>query len=445
MAGLATIAGLVLTSNGCTTHKQPGASPATLTAGPTELGECGPNRLARCVPGLADVDEKLFDGVTVFAPRPEFGALPPSAARESAPEECQRLPRFGVKDGPELDVDYRPATDATGKPLADNRFPANGSEYVHVRFTAAGDADVTSLTAAWAHRCPMWGMAPSMDDNRVRGWLVAESAQALSRYESGDVDWQWPFVTNMAVTVLPNGVIVQAWYRTNDPSAASRNSLLSGLIGAAGRPRPRSALPAELADWSQAQISALLPALSMDTGIDARASEPGGQFWSLCRSADHGPTPRYDTLASWDDFDQSKWDQLGKPPRPYVMINRARVGVDYLADLRREIATCTAHLAEKPPLCQDRENHQFLQADSAVTNGEDTVRFTHRWMRVENLQGYDRCTEGVEALRVTQVRGLIVISRSSLGGYLFHGDTPPLPLTTLDELLAETVLKIKAA
>lgn len=433
---------LVLASGGCTTHKQ---EPAR-TAAPAELGVCAPERLARCIPGLADLDEKLFDAVSVYAPEPGFAAVPPGAARDSAPEECQRLPRLGAKDNPELDVDYRPATDSEGIPFG-NRFPANGGDYVHFRLMVTGErGDVTSRMGAWARRCPMWGIAPTMTDNRVWGWMIAESPEYLKKYQSGDIDWQWPYITHMAVTVLPNGVIAQAWYRTNDPSATSRNDVLSQLIRAAGRPRPRSALPPKLADWSQPQISTLLPALSMHVDIEAGASEPGRQFWSLCQSADHRPTPLYDTLASWHDSAPSKWNQPGNPLIPGVTINRTRAGVDYLTELRREIVTCTAHLTDKPALCADRENRQFLQADSASTEGEDTVRITHRWMRVEKLQGYDRCTEGVEAIRVTQVRGLIVISSAERGAWWgLERDTPPMPLSTLDDLLAETVRRIKAA
>ncbi|OBA83588.1 hypothetical protein A9W99_07565 [Mycobacterium sp. 1164966.3] len=297
----------------------------------------------------------------------------------------------------------------------------------------------------------MWGIAHTMEDDRVLGWLVAESGEKLARYQVGDIDWQWPYVTHMAATVLPNGVIVQAWYRTTDPSAASRNHTLSQLIRAAGRPRPRSALPPSLADWSLAQISTLLPPLSKQTSIDAgtrasgaTSSVPGDPLWSLCPSDDHGSTPRYDPLASWHDFDQSKWDQQGIPPRPFVIIKRAGIGVHYLADLRREIATCTAQLSKKPAVCADRPNSQFLQADSAVAEGEDTVRLTHRWMRELSVRGHGMCSEGVEAMRVSQVRGLIIISSSSKGG-VFGTETPPLALNTLDELLAETVRRVKAA
>ncbi|MGV0047783.1 hypothetical protein ACRU43_00975 [Mycobacterium colombiense] len=333
-----------------------------------------------------------------------------------------------------------------------NRFPANGGDYVRVRFTVGDNVDdVTKTMAAWAHRCPMWGLAQSMNGNDVHGWLVAESAEALGRYQAGDIDWQWPDVMNTAAKMLSNGVIVQAWYQTNDPSAASRNQLLSQLIGAVGRPRPRSALPPTLAGWNQAQISTLLPALSMDVGIDTAtgdkmplAGEPGGPFWSLCPPRDHAEAPRYDPLASWQSYDQSKWDKPGKPPRPRLMISRTHVGDDFLTDLRREIADCTQHLDDRPSVCADRENRQFLQADSAVAEGEDVVRFTHRWMREVEVRGHSVCGEGVEAMRVAQLKGLVVIASASDGGWLFKGDTPPLPLSTLDELLAETVRRIKA-
>ncbi|OBF03057.1 hypothetical protein A5730_22570 [Mycobacterium sp. ACS4054] len=297
----------------------------------------------------------------------------------------------------------------------------------------------------------MWAVAHPIDSAGSQGWLVGESSAALTQYQAGDTG-QWPSVVNMAATVLPNRVIVQAWYRTPDPSRASRDQLLSGLIGAAGHPRPRSALPPMLADWNQAQISTLLPALAVDIAISTAsndnaslAADPGGASWSLCPSAGHVPIPRYDPLAGWQNFDPSKWDNAGKPPRPKVTIARPHAGDDFVADLRREVGTCSAHLGEKPPVCADRENHQALQADSAVAEGEDTVRLTHQWMREVEVRGHAQCGEGIEALRVTQVRGLIVISSSSVGGWLFNGDAPPLPLNTLDELLAKTVRTIKAA
>jgi hypothetical protein len=71
VAGLGVVAGLVLTSGACTTHKQePAASTATLTAVPAELGECAPDRLARCVPGLADVEQNL--STMSVATRPDW-------------------------------------------------------------------------------------------------------------------------------------------------------------------------------------------------------------------------------------------------------------------------------------------------------------------------------------------------------------------------------------
>lgn len=447
------VAVLVTTADACTSHKHESASsPATLTPAPIEGGDCAPDRLARCIPGLADVQDNLFNGVSVYQPRPGFGAEPPFQGRESTPEGCQRLPRFGATDKPELDVEYSPATDATGRSLS-NRFAANGGDSVRIRFTVADDRDdVAGEMAAWARRCPMWTTAHSMDSDGIQGWLIGESSEQLTQYQSGDTGLQWPSIVNMAATVLPSRVTVQAWYRTPDPSAASRNQLLSQLISAAGRPRPRSALPPPLADWSRAQISTLLPALRVDTGIETDSGdnetstgEPGSRFWSLCASGGRAPAQRYEPLAGWQDFDGSKWDQPGKPPRPKVKISRALAGDNFLADLRAEIASCTAHLAEKPTVCGDRQNRQFLQTDSAVAEGEDTVRLTHRWMREVDVRGHGVCGEGVEALRVAQVRGLIVISSSSDGGWLFKGDTPPLPLSSLDELLAETVRKIKAA
>ncbi|WP_231987400.1 hypothetical protein [Mycobacterium sp. E2238] len=436
-----------MTDGACTTHKHGStSSPATLTAAPTESGDCAPDRLPRCIPGLADVDN-LFNGVSVYEPIPDFGAGPPFSGQTAAPEDCQRLPRFGATDKPELDVEYTPASGAP----ANNRFTRG--EPVRVRFTVASDGgDLTSAMAAWSRRCPGWAIAHSMDSDGIQGWLVGESSEKLMQYQSGDTGGQWFSVVNMAAKVLPNRVAVQAWYRTPDPSSASRNQVLSQLIGAAGRSLTRSALPPMLADWSQAQISSLLPALSVNTSIETAsgdkntlAGEPGSASWSLCPSAGQVPAPRYEPLAVWQDFDQSKSGRPGKPPMPKVMIGRAHVGDDFLADLRREIGTCTKHLADKPAVCGDRENRQFLQTDSAVAEGEDTVRITHRWMREVDVRGHTVCGEGVEALRVSQVRGLIVISSASDGGWLFKGDTPPLPLSTLDELLAETVRRIKTA
>lgn len=100
------------------------------------------------------------------------------------------------------------------------------------------------------------------------------------------------------------------------------------------------------------------------------------------------------------------------------MISRAHGGDDFLGDLRHEIADCSSHLAERPAVCGDRNNQQFLQADSAVAEGEDAVRFTHRWMREVEVRGHSVCGEGVEAMRVAQLKGLVVIASASDGaGY----------------------------
>lgn len=453
VARLGVVAALAMAGGACTTHQHGSTSSRpTLTAAPTDVGDCAPDRLARCIPGLADVQDNLFSRVSVYGPHAGFGGEPPFPGRQSTSEDCRQLPRFGATDKPELDVEYSPTTDAQGRSVSD-RFPANGGDSVRLRLTVAADGDdVTKGMAAWSRNCPMWATARWTDNNGIQGWLVADSSETLKQYQSGDTGVQWPSVVNMAATALPNGVTVQAWYRTPDPSAASRTQLLSELVGAVGRPRSRSALPPMLADWSQAQISTLLPALSVDTAVGTAsgdnstlATEPGGASWSLCPSDGKVPAPRYDPPANWQDFDQSKWDTAGKPPRPTVTISRAHAGDDFLADLRREIATCTGRLAEKPAVCGDRENRQSLQTDSAVADGEDTVRLTHRWMREVEVRGHGECGEGVEALRVTAVRGLIVISSSSDGGWLFKGDAPPLPLNTLDGLLAETVRRIKAA
>jgi hypothetical protein len=109
-------------------------------------------------------------------------------------------------------------------------------------------------------------------------------------------------------------------------------------------------------------------------------------------------------VAEWRDTDLSRRGQ------PTVTIGWVRPGIDYLADLRRELATCAAHSTDKPPLCADREDRRYLTTDAALADGEDTVRFTHRWMRVEKVQAYDRCDEGIEIYRVTQVRGFLVVS-----------------------------------
>lgn len=204
MVALGVAAGLVVTSGACTTQTQR-ATPATLTAAPAELGVCEPDQLARCVPGLADLEENLFGGVAVYESDSDFSSVSPSAAREAAPKECQHLPRLGASDRPELDVEYQPAKDTDGKPLS-NRFPANGGEYVRVRFTVGHNGyDVTRAMGVWAHRCPMWGFAQSMSDNDIHGWLVAESAASLSRYQAGDVDYQWPAVIDTADNAVQQG------------------------------------------------------------------------------------------------------------------------------------------------------------------------------------------------------------------------------------------------
>ena len=449
-ASVAAVVGLVLALGACAPHQRgPTASPApptaTLSSVPAEVETCAPERLARCIPGLADFDEKLFDGVDVYTTEPDFAAVPPSAARDSAPDACKNLPRLVAADGPEVDVEYRPATDDKGQPLG-GRFPASGGQYVHFRLLVVTDPDhLTTAMDEWARHCPTWAIAHVVDQDGVKIWEVAESAEKLSQYQSGDVAHQWPFVTHLAATVLPNGVMAQAWYRTNDPSEESRNSVLSQLVRAAGTSRPPSTFPPNLADWSRARISTLLPPLSTSTSIFAgsgydsvESGAPGSETWTLCPAdATVLPTPPYDRLASWQDFDQSKWDKDGKPSRPIVMIKRPRVGVDYVAELRREIARCTAHLTDKPAVCADRDNSQSLQVDSAVAEGEDTVRLTHRWMRDVDFRGRGRCIEGVEAMRVTQVRGLVVISAST------GGET--MPLDVLDALQAETVRAVKAA
>jgi hypothetical protein len=130
-----------------------------------------------------------------------------------------------------------------------------------------------------------------------------------------------------------------------------------------------------------------------------------------------------------------------------VTIGRAHPGTDYLGDLRREIASCAAHSADKPgPECARREDRRYLTSDTALTDGEDTVRFTHRWMRVENVQAYNRCSEGIEIYRVTQVRGFLVVTSARQGGpKAAPGPSPTLPTQTLDDLHAATVHQIKAA
>jgi hypothetical protein len=444
-ASAAAAAALALAGGGCATPTPgPPKQPATLTVtAPAETGTCAPDRLVRCVPGLADIEPNLFDMVRASSSDRSFAALPPSAAREAAPKDCRYLPSLGTDGTPALDVDYRPATGPDGKPLG-ARFPASSGEYFHVRFSAAGNGDdIATVMDHWAHQCPMWGFASTFNDNGIRGWMIAESADRLTRYQSGDIAGQWPFVTHTAATVLSNGVIVQAEYRTTDPSAASRDHVLSAILRAAGKPRTRSALPATLAQWSPAQISTLLPPLAPSVTISLLDGQPERR-WLLCPEADRGPTPLLDTQAS-------RFGPIPPEPArlrelaPTVTIDRAHAGVDYLAQIRREISTCTTHLAENPNQCTYAHFQQSLDSDSAVAEGENILRITHRWIRVEKVQAYDRCVEGAQALRIAQVRGLIVISRVDYSVVKGEVGDPPLLLGTLDDLIAQTVRAVKAA
>jgi hypothetical protein len=390
--------------------------------------------LVRCVPGLADIEPDLFDMVTVYGPIPDFAALPPSSAREDAPQDCRRLPRLDAREDPELDVAYRPA------PAAGNRFPANNSDDFHVRFmvTRTG-ADMTAQMNDWADHCRMWSIAATMNNNGIQAWIIAESADVLQKLQAGDVN-QWPFVTHMAATELPNGIIVQAFYRTTDLSAASRNHVFSEILRAAGRPRPRPALPPSLTDWSQSQISSLLPPLDIGVSIEAQASRPDGR-WLICPQAEH--VPLYSPRASWHRPANPVVTDHTLPPT--VEISQALPGTAALAEVRREIATCTAHLTDIPALCSGHDMHQTLDTDSAVADGEETIRITQRWLRVENVQGYDRCAEGTDALRITQVRGLIVISSADATVVKGTLGDPALPTSSLDQLQAQTVHAIKTA
>ncbi|WP_245839710.1 hypothetical protein [Mycobacterium aquaticum] len=406
----------------------------TLKPAPTQLAECGPDQLARCVPRLADIEPDLFDMVTVYGPISDFAVLPPSSAREDAPPECRSLPNLGARPDSELDVAYRPA------PASGNRFPANNGDDFHVRFMVAGTgADMTAQMNEWADHCRMWGIAATMNDNGIQAWLIAESADVLQKFQAGDVD-QWPFVTHMAATELPNGVMVQAFYRTTDLSATSPNDVFSEILRSAGRPRPRSALPPSLTDWSRAQISSLLPPLDVGVSIDAQASRSDGR-WLLCPQAEHAPL--YDPQASWHRPTNPAVTDKTLPPA--VAISRALPGTAALAEVRREIATCTAHLTDIPALCSGHDMHQTLDTDSAVADGEETIRITQRWLRVENVQGYDRCAEGTDALRITHVRGLIVISSADAAVVKGTLGDPALPTSSLDQLQAQTVHAIKTA
>ncbi|WP_458319031.1 hypothetical protein [Mycolicibacterium brisbanense] len=431
----AVAASVVLTTAGCATPTPPAQDrPVTLTPAPTQLAACGPDQLVRCVPGLADIEPDLFDMVTVYGSIPDFAVLPPSSAREDAPQDCRSLPRLGARPDPELDVAYRPG------PASGNRFPANNGDDFHVRFMVGrtGD-DMTAQMNAWADHCRMWSVATTMNDNGIQSWSIAESADVLQKFQAGDVD-QWPFVTHMAATELPNGVMAQAFYRTSDLSAASRNHVFSEILRAAGRPRPRSALPPSLTDWNQAQISSLLPPLDVGVSIDVQASRPDSR-WLLCPQAEHAAL--YDPQASWRRLTNPQVTDKTLPPG--LEISRALPGTAALAEVRREITTCTAHLTDIPALCAGHDMHQTLDTDSAVADGEETLRVTQRWLRVENVQGYDRCAEGTDALRITQVRGLIVISSTHATVVKGTLGDPALPTSSLDQLQAQTVHAIKAA
>jgi len=413
----------------------PVSAPATLTTDPTpDAGGCAPDRLVRCVPGLADIEPGLFDMVRVGPADESFGFIASSAASGAVPQYCSHLPDLGAKGAQTLDVAYRPVTDPDRR-HSDDRFP-NGV-YFNVRFMAAGTGEGIAATMTnWAHRCPMWSFTPALNDDRLLGWMIAESADRFKQYESGNLDGNWQGVTHTAVAVLANGVVVQAAYETPDPSASSRHHILAAILQSAGHHRARSALPAELARWSPGEISTLLPPLASDVTIDLHGS-PIDSGWLLCPQADHGQVPLYDSVASWK----------GPPPSsgPYVTIDRSRPGVHYLDQIRREITTCTTHLADNPPLCAYQPFHQSLTSDSAVAEGENVLRIVQRWIRVEKVQGYDRCVEGTQALRIAQVRGLIVTSRvdySVVKGVI--GD-PPLMLEDLDRLIADTVRAVKAA
>lgn len=362
--------------------------------------------------------------------------LPP-AATDSAPEDCRGLPVFGAEDGSALDAEYRFIDDgygtATGVPLRDP---------VVVRVAAAMDGEVIEHDMrAWADQCPMWSVVPTTNTAGTADWMIATSAEALARYQAGDTARDWTSITHMSARVLPNGVITQAWYRTEDPSASARHQLLTGIVDAVGRPPPRAAQPPTPADWSPAQLSTLLPALELDSAISTVAHDPGGPSWTLCEPGDRGSSG---AVASWHSFDQSRWDEGNKPLRPFVAIHRAGPGVDYLADLRRDLASCAARLSEKPALCANRDSNQSLQTDSAVIEGEDTVRFTYRWTGVAEIRGAPACSAGIEAVRATQIGDLVIISSAGTGGPFFKGDAA-LPLETLDALQAETVHRVKAA
>lgn len=443
---VAAAVGLALTTGSCSAHT-PDAHQGrvTLTPGAPEEGACAPERLVRCVPRLGDFAAPIFDYVDVDVSKPLFASLP---AAYTTPEAgyCKELPRPGAVTDSELDVTYLPA-DAVRKDQVQHLFykQEEGGDEVNVRLLAAGAAvDMPAGMADWQRQCPTWGIARTSDDRGTQSWLVAQSNDVLRRYQAGDVAGQWRNVVQLAAATLPNGVIVQTWYRTDDPSIASRNHVLSMIVDAVGRPRQRSALPPSLSDWNNAEVSELLPPLAPHVFVRAKAGE-SGTFASLCQSGGGDPVPPYRLTADWQDSDTAKWSKLNQQA-PEVSINQAQPGVDYLAQLRREITACAPHVTEFPTQCGYMPNRQFLQSDSVVAEGEDTLRITHRWIRVENVQAYDRCVERIEALRVTQLRGLLVISRAVEGGPKQRlGDTPLLSLSSLDEAQASTVRRIKAA
>jgi hypothetical protein len=436
--------GLVLLGSACSTrppHSPPPPAPVILTAPPPETGDCGPDRLARCVPGPADFDEELFDDVIAVTPIMSFGRWPASTiAPDGLSESCQRIPRLSTGTGADFDVTYGAATDAHGTPRS-HRFAAKDAAWIDVRLTAAhaGD-DLLGAVTDWARQCPAWAVAPTGADGGIQTWLLGESADALARYQSGDIAGQLPRVTQMAAKVLPSGVIAQVWYRTDDPSAASRRDTLTQLIDAMGRHRPRSALPPQLANWSPAQLTTLLPPFAKAVTIDSGAGQDAGPPWTGCQHADVVLEPRRDAVAEWSDRSDQSFGE------PTVTIGRVHPGTDYLGDLRREIASCAAQSSEIPALCAGRDDRRYLTSDTALIDGEDTVRFTHRWMRVESVQAYDRCVEGIEIFRVTAVRGFLVVTTTHSGGpKAAPGPSPNLPTATLDELQSLTVHQIKTA
>lgn len=352
------------------------------------------------------------------------------------------MPALGAKDAAALDAQYYFADDGYG---TGGRVPLRSPVVVRVAATspnrtASGSELLGSDMRAWAERCPMWTIAPMANAGDTSGWMIAASSETLRRYQRGDTAAQWSDVTHMVARVLPDGVVAQAWYRTSDPAAAAREDLLSRVVAAAGQPPPRSALPPNLTQWTRAEVSALLPRLEVQSAISVADNDPGGPSWRLCDSAERG---RDQLMASWRSFDQSRWDAGGKPLRPFVAIHRLGPGIDYLAELRRAIAHCTERIGDKSELCADRDINPSLQTDSVVIEGEDTVRFTYRWSGVGEIRGAPACTAGLEAVRATQVGDVVIISSAGTGGPFFTGDAV-LPIDTLDELQAQTVVRVKA-